>query len=140
MISPAWNKIPQSLRYLIVGGVNTAIGYGIFAACYLTLQERGPYPLILALAHLLSVTFSFLTHSQWVFNQSTPAPWTQRLMAWVRFQMAYMGLFAQGLVVNTAMLRWVHPSPWLAQLVAMAAGVVAGYFLHRGYVFRVRAQ
>ena len=29
-----WLRLPQGWRYLITGGLNTAVGYGLFALCY----------------------------------------------------------------------------------------------------------
>lgn len=130
--------LSQPIRYVLIGGLNTAFGYGLFALCYVTLDGHIPYAAILALAHVFAVTFSFATQRRWVFVGKSTAPFRGTAMAWLRFQFAYIGLLILGLVVNAVMLKWVVSSPWLAQLAAMAVGVCLGYFVHRHFVFRAK--
>lgn len=132
----AWLRLPRGLRYLLVGGINTAVGYGLFALCYLGLRRWLPYGIILAASHVLAVSFSFATHSRWVFIGTHNHSWRALLIAWWRFQMAYLGVLGLAFTANMCMLHWVHPSVWLAQLVATAIGVVAGYAAQRRFVFR----
>ncbi|MES2128936.1 MAG: GtrA family protein [Pseudomonadota bacterium] len=132
-------KLPehQGLRYLLVGTANTAIGYALFGLAYLALDGRCPYVLILALAHVAAVSISFLTHGHLVFRR-IGGTLAHTLQAWWRYQLSYLGLLALGIVVNGAALRWLSPSPWLAQAVAMSVNIFVGYHLHRRVVFRVR--
>ena len=126
----------RPIKYVLVGILNTVFGFGFFAACYLALDGRIPYAAILVLSHVLAVSFSFTTHHLWVFADNSRGSFVAVTQAWLRFQFAYLGLLALGLAVNGAMLRWVVSSPWLAQLAAMAVGVVLGYVVHKTYVFR----
>jgi putative flippase GtrA len=135
-LSGSINRLPQKLRYVAIGTLNTVVGYGFFGACYVTLKQQWPYLAILALSHLMAVSFSFATHGCWVFPQSGGRTWRQVAQAWLRFQTSYIGLLALGLAVNTGMLAAVTSSPWLAQGVATLVGVAAGYGLHKYFVFR----
>ena len=126
------SSLPRLLRYLLVGAGNTAVGYGLFALCVLLLSERMPHGAILVLAHLLSVSVSFASHRHFVFGAGTTR---SLLQAWWRCQVAYLGLLGLGLAVNGVMLRAVTDSIWWAQAAATAVGVVAGWFLHRRFVF-----
>lgn len=128
--APRWRQLS---RYLLVGGLNTALGYGLFALCYLTLEGRVPYVLILTLAHLGAVTLSFANYRLWVFGGPGQPGWWA---SWARFQWSYLGLLAVGLLVNGVMLKWLTGSVWLAQGAATVAGVGVGWFVHRHYVFR----
>jgi putative flippase GtrA len=134
------SHLPQPVRYVLVGGFNTALGYGLFALCYLALDGRWPYAAILVLAHVLAVSFSFFTHRQWVFGTGNRPGWRPVALAWGRFQMAYVSLLLLGLAVNGVMLRWLTTSAWLAQGVATVVGVAAGYVLHRHFVFKTGDQ
>jgi putative flippase GtrA len=131
-----WLRLPRGLRYILVGGVNTAVGYALFALCYLGLYKWLAYGFILTISHVLAVSFSFATHSRWVFSGTYAHGWRALLHAWWRFQLAYLGLFGLGFTVNMCMLRWVHPSVWLAQFVATGMGVAVGYTVHRWFVFK----
>jgi len=132
----AWRRLPQGLRYLLVGGINTAFGYTLFALCYLGLRGKLAHGFILAISHVLAVSFSFATHSHWVFFGAHTQGWCALLHAWWRFQLAYVGLFGLGFAVNMCMLHWIHPSVWLAQFVATGMCVAVGYTIHRWFVFR----
>jgi putative flippase GtrA len=129
-----WLNLPRQLRYLLVGGVNTAFGYGLFVLCYLTLSGNTSYPAILVLSHILAVTFSFATHNWLVFFEA-PQRLAALAKAWCRFQFAYLGLLGLGLAINVLMLRHITTSVWLAQGVATTTGVIAGYVVHRTLVF-----
>lgn len=56
---------PQFLRFLLVGALNTAFGYGLFA---LLIWLRLPYPLAIGLATLGGIAFNFQTIGRLVFN------------------------------------------------------------------------
>ena len=135
-IKTAWLGLPKTVRYLLTGGINTVAGYAIFGLCYLLLTPKIPHFLILIISHIVAVSVSFFTHSQWVFNDSGIRGYHATLRAWWRFQATYIGLLALGLIVNAVMLQWVSPSIWLAQATATATGVVSGYFLHQNIAFK----
>lgn len=135
VLGALWLKLPRQVRYVLVGGLNTAFGYGLFALCYLGLRAWWPYVAILVLAHVLAVSFSFATHSRWVFGDERA--WTRSALAraWLRFQVSYLGLLGLGLLVNFGVLSWVSDSVWFAQAVATGVGVLVGYLVHRYLVF-----
>ena len=56
---------PQFLRFLLVGALNTAFGYGLFA---LLIWLGLPYPLAIGLATLGGIAFNFQTIGRLVFN------------------------------------------------------------------------
>jgi putative flippase GtrA len=131
-----WQRLPQSLRYLLIGGINTAVGYTLFAVTYWGLHDHTPHAVILAVSHVLAVTFSFTTHQRWVFTDTQHPSWRVWLHTWWRFQLAYIGLLILGLGVNAILLQWVTPSIWWAQAGATLVGIVAGYVLQRRFVFK----
>lgn len=56
---------PQLLRFLLVGVLNTAVGYGLFAGfTWLGL----PYPVAIGLATLLGIAFNFQSTGRIVFG------------------------------------------------------------------------
>lgn len=131
-----WLQLPRQLRYLVVGGLNTGFGYSLFALSYLSLRAWLPHMAILVISHVLAVSFSFFTHSRWVFTDTGASTWRHIGQAWVRFQVSYLGLLGLGLIVNAMLLRYVTPSVWWAQAGATGIGVLAGYWIHRHFVFQ----
>ena len=61
-----WCKLPDKLRFLLVGGFNALISYVIFAiAVFLIGQEH--YQVCVALQWIISSVFSFVNQKVFVF-------------------------------------------------------------------------
>jgi putative flippase GtrA len=62
--------IPQLIRYLLVGGFNTAFGYGLFALLNWGLSRTMPYGYLAAtlLSNLIAITVAFLGYKWFVFR------------------------------------------------------------------------
>lgn len=127
-----WLRLPQGWRYLITGGLNTAVGYGLFALCYAGLDGLLPYALILCVTHVAAVTWSFVTQRHMVFHEHA-GHW---LPTYIRFQASYLGLLAQGMATNLAMVKGLGWSPWLAQALSMVIGVALAFLVHKFWVFK----
>lgn len=71
-MNPNPDKTPlQFVRYLLVGGFNTAFGYGLFALLNWFFTDRlGPFSYMYAsvLAGLISITVAFLGYKWFVFR------------------------------------------------------------------------
>lgn len=91
---------------------------------------------ILVISHILAVSFSFFTHSWWVFTDIGTSTWRHVAQAWVRFQISYLGLLILGLIVNAMLLRYITLSVWWAQAGATGTSVLVGYWIHRHFVFQ----
>src|ERR1700744_4578537 len=63
-------RIPQLIRYLLVGGFNTAFGYGLFALLNWGLSRTMPYGYLAAtlLSNLIAITVAFLGYKWFVFR------------------------------------------------------------------------
>lgn len=68
--SPATARASQLLRFLLVGGLNTLVGYAFFAG-FLWLGM--PYPIAIALATVLGVAFNFQSTGRLVFGGASTA-------------------------------------------------------------------
>lgn len=126
-----WRSFPERLRYLVVGMLNTAVGYGMFGIFFLTFNGLVPYLVLLLMAHFAAVTFSFLTHRHWVFGGKAGEAWSE----YFRFQGSYLWLMPQSLLMNWCMVQVFGWNPWLAQGITMAFGIVTAFALHRILVF-----
>jgi len=61
-------KIPEKLRYLLVGGFNTVTGYCIFILLYILLENIFHYNLILFIQYLLIINISYINMKFFVFR------------------------------------------------------------------------
>ena len=112
------------IRYLIVGGVNTAFGYSVFAILtYAGLR----YPFAVLLATIAGCIFNFRSYGAFVFKS---AGWGRL----GRFAAIYVVLYG----LNMAMLYFLLP---IVGNVYLANGMVAlvlpafGFVLHRRFVY-----
>lgn len=60
-------RLPEKIRFLFVGGINTAMGYGVFTGLYLAFGDRQNYLLVLVFSFLISASFAFLNLKYFVF-------------------------------------------------------------------------
>ena len=111
-------------RFLVVGGLNTAIGYGLFL---LSLALMPTTLSALIVANILAILFNFLTTGALVFGVRHP-----RLLA--RFFAVYAIVFAYNAVGLDA-LDNIGVRPWLGGLMLLPGAVIIGYLLNRRFVF-----
>ncbi|MDO5624838.1 MAG: GtrA family protein [Pseudomonadota bacterium] len=118
----------QFVRYLLAGGVNTAISYGIYLGLLGPLGYRMAYPL----AFVAGIGLSFLLLRHWVFAR-----------AGRRFSLGLVALghgaqLALGWVVVEVWVAWLHMPDALAPLAAIVVCVPLMFALQR-WVFSSHA-
>lgn len=113
------------LRFLAVGVLNTAFGYGVFSAGVLM---GLPSHWALAIANIVGVCFNFFTTGRLVFSNSDNGRIVRFILVYVVVYLGNVGLLkaAEGL----------GASPVLAQLFLLPLVVVASFLLMRAFVFR----
>ncbi len=114
----------QPLRFLVVGVVNTIVGYGI----YFALLRGGLGPTAaLGAATVFGVAFNFVTTGRLVFSNADAT----RL--W-RFVLVYALVFVVNAAALEAAVRGGH-DPALAQALLLPPCVALSYLLNRALVF-----
>lgn len=126
------------VRYLVVGGLNTAFSYGLFTLALLALHAGGvpgDYAIAITFSWLVSNLTSFLLQRRYVFG-GTGRP----VRDFVRFTGVTFGSFlanlglswfsAQVLGFDTAVEKL------LSQLIVTVILVVVTYVLHKTFSFR----
>lgn len=113
------------VRFLIVGGINTAFGYGVFAVAYAIANS---HHLAIVIATAVGVAFNFFTTGRVVFgNRSAGAA--------LPFVLGYgMVLIFNLLLADLLIAAGLGALP--AQAVALPFVVVASYFINARLVFR----
>jgi putative flippase GtrA len=114
----------QLLRFLLVGGLNTAVGYALFAA----FTWGGlPYPLAIALATVLGVAFNFQSTGRLVFGGA-------RLAQLGRFVAVY-GVVDLLNVGSVAVLLRLGLNVYVANAVVLLPLALVAFMLQRRFVF-----
>jgi putative flippase GtrA len=121
----------ERVRFLIVGGLNTAVGYALFVALQLAAGDELGYLGVLLISHVISVLFAFVMHRRIVFRVQGNV-----LVDLVRFWSVY----ATTIAVNAAALPLLVEVAGLpviaAQTVFLVVSVAATYVAHKRFSFR----
>lgn len=122
-------RLPEGrfVRFLLVGGLNTAFGYGVYA---LSLYLGAHYAVAATLSTVLGVLFNFFTTGTLVFGQRDPA----RLH---RFVAVYGVTWAVGVLALKA-ARALEIDLYLAGFVLLLPSAGLSFLLLRTFVFRER--
>lgn len=112
------------IRFLLVGGLNTAFGYGVFVAC---LWLGMHYALAGAISTGLGVLFNFKSTGNLVFrskgNRNLP-----------RFVAVYAIIYLVNTLAIGVMLKFGIPE-WLGALILILPSAILSYVLNRQFVF-----
>jgi putative flippase GtrA len=122
MLARAWSS--QVLRFLVVGAVNTVVGYGLYLG---GLWIGLPYQAALVAATVLGVIFNFFSTGGLVFANRAPG-------LIVRFAAGYGVTLAVNLVLLTLLVR-SGVSKALAQAILLAPMVIASFLVNKYLVF-----
>jgi putative flippase GtrA len=112
------------LRFLLVGGVNTAVGYGLFVAALALLPSTFA---ALCVSTVLAVLFNFVTTGSYVFHARDP----RRLLT---FCLVYGLVFAYN-AAGLALLQRLAVDPRVAALLLLPGAVAFSYLLNSRFTF-----
>ena len=118
------------IRFILVGGVNFAFGYGVFVFSWFVLGNKWPDWLIVLVATVLGITEAFLAH-RFVTYRSKGCWWREYL----RFYLVYgVQTLANMLVIRVFVTLWGW-NAYGVQLVTLVVMTFATYWLHKIYSF-----
>ncbi len=128
----------QRMAFLMVGGINTVVGFGVFVVCSETVghmvdQRFGKIAgslVTVGVSHVLSVLFAYVMHRRFVFRVHGHV---------LRDLMRFWSVYLAGLGVNAVALPLLVELGMQripAQAVIIAASALLSYFGHRHFSFR----
>lgn len=120
----------EKLRFLLVGGYNTAFGYGLFTALILLAGDKIHYLVILPVSHVIAVTNAYFAYRLFVFLDAS-----RGLRSYLRFHSVYLGSLGFGMVALPTLVEIVGLTPIFAQGIVLAVTVVLSYILHKRFSF-----
>jgi putative flippase GtrA len=119
------------LRFLLVGALNTAFGLAAYPALYFSLTPLGfHYLVVLGIAQIVCVTFSFLTTKFMVFRTSG-----NYLREAGKFAFFHLSYFIANLIALPVLVEVVHMPPVYGQTAFASLVVVSSYFWHSKITF-----
>lgn len=114
----------QFARFLVVGALNTAFGYAVFAG--LVLAGMSPMP-ALVITYVVGVAFNFVTTGKYVFGGA-------RREAFLRFVAAYVVIYLFNVALFSG-FAWLGAPPLVAQALCVPIVAVFSFALFRSQVF-----
>jgi putative flippase GtrA len=127
-------------RYLVVGGFNTAFGYGTFVLLTALLDRVMSHGYIIAgvLSTLLNITVSYVNYKFFVFKTRG-----NYLREWTRCVAVYSGGIVIGIVALPilvfAIRHWTHfyaGAPYIAGALLTGVTVIFSFVGHKKFSFR----
>ncbi|MFH5209792.1 GtrA family protein [Antrihabitans sp. NCIMB 15449] len=121
----------QSVAYVVVGCVNTAIGFGLFVVWMTVLGDDDLYAVAVAAAYSMSIVIAFVLHRTLVFRVRGHL---------LRDFVGFVGVNAGGFVLNLALMALAVSifrfAPIPSQFVVTGIVAATSYFGHRHVSFR----
>lgn len=121
----------QRTAFLIVGGINTGVGFLWFVFFQLTIGQVWGYLVALVFSHITSMICAFLMQRYFVFR--VRGHWWRDLY---RFEIVQLGTLAINFIALPFLVQVVHLNPIPAQAIITAVTVVLSWFGHRHFSFR----
>lgn len=122
----------QRIAFLLIGGVNTAVGYGWFVLFnFLFRHVAFGYLWSLGFAHIFSVLCAFVLYRRFVFRV--------RGHVWRdlgRFELVYLVSILINFAVLPLLVEFAHLNPLVAQASIIFLTTMISYFGHRRFSFR----
>jgi len=120
----------RQFRYLVVGGVNTVIGYCLGVGLYYLLSPAVHVLVIGAIVNVIAISVSFATYKLFVFR--THAHWLEE---YLRSYVVYGGMALVSIVALWILVDGFALPIWLAQAFAILITIVISYLGHSRYTF-----
>ena len=126
-----WCKIPDKIRFLIIGAINAGISYVIFAVAVYLIGEQY-YQVCAALQWILSSFFSFTNQKVFVF--CTKGNWIKE---YLRCCMTWLVSYLLNALILEVFVKYIDINVYLAQFLAIFTVSVVTYVLFKYFAFRV---
>lgn len=121
----------ERVRYLLVGGFNTAFGYAVFVIVQFFFGQWIGYFASLYSAHLIASIVAFTLHRRVVFRVSGNV-----IIDFLRFQSVYIVALAINTVMLPLLVEVFHWNVYLAQASIVFVTVVVTFAGHKYFSFR----
>jgi len=126
----------KKTRFLIAGGVNTAVGLSVYPILYLLLKPIGiGYFGSLVLSQLICITFSFVSNKYFVFRTQGNVE-----VEYVKFFAFHGFYFSLNLFFLPILVEILKMNPIIAQTFFSIFIIVTSYFWHNFVTFNTNKE
>lgn len=128
-----WLLSDERVRFVIVGGFNTAFGYALFVAIELTIGKHAGYLVSLYGSYAIATIVAFALHRHFTYRVTGTG---NIVIDFLRFQSVYV----VSLIINTialpVLVELVHLPALVAQAMIVVVTTLVSYFGHKLFSFR----
>ena len=128
-----WFKLPDKIRFLLVGGFNAAVQYLLYV-CFLFFGNEEKYQTALILSWIISSISSFITQKIFVFCTKG------KFIDWIKEYIKCLGVWVVSYTINAVILEilvnYFIINPYLAQIIAVACTTITSYILFKYFAFK----
>ena len=121
----------ERARFLVIGGINTFVAFGLFAAFEAAFGGR--YLLSLLLSYIVATMLAFVLHRRFTFAVSGRA---SLLADFVRFESVYVVMLAVNAVLLPVLVELVGWPSLAAQAAIIVVTTIMSYLGHKFFSFR----
>ncbi len=123
----------QRVRFLLVGGFNTMIGFGLFVVIELVIGRHTSYWVSLYSAYAFGVVISFLLHRRYTFQVAGTGHF---FLDFIRFQSVSLVALAFNTIALPLLVELGQLAPILAQAIVVGITTVTSYIGHKFFSFK----
>ncbi len=127
----------QRVRFVLVGGINTVLGYALFALLVTVAGRSIGYLGSLYISYAIAIVAAFVMHRRFTFRVHA----TGRVAVdFLRFCSVYVVSLSINTVALPLLVEVVHWHPLVAQAGIVMVTTLVSYFGHRFFSFRRRPE
>ena len=121
----------ERARFVVIGGVNTVVAYGLFAAFEAAFGGR--YLLSLLLSYIVATVLAFVLHRRYTFAVVGRA---SLVADFLRFESVYVVMLAANAVLLPVLVEFAGWSSLGAQAAIVVVTTIMSYLGHKFFSFR----
>lgn len=121
----------QSLRFLVVGGWNTAFAYISLAILYYLLSDKIHYMIILGFSGIINITNAYICHKFFVFKTKG-----NYVKEYLRYYVVYAVPMAIGFIAFPICIEILKMNFYVTQAILTLITVIISWFGHKNISFR----
>jgi putative flippase GtrA len=125
----------ERFRFLLVGGINTVVGYGLFVVLQLSVGEVIGYLGSLFISYAVGTVVAFILHRRFTFRVQG-----NLVVDFLRFCSVYVVSLAINTAVLPLLVELVHLDPLVAQALTIIITTVLSYTGHKVFSFRRKPE
>lgn len=129
-----WCKISDKIRFLLIGGINAAISYIIFAVALYILGDKH-YQACVILQWVLSSVFSYFNQKFFVFCTKG-----NYLNEYLKCCSTWAVSYCLNVVILELLVRFVIKNVYLSQFISIFLVSVVTYVLFKYFAFKGKGQ